>query len=1438
MPTVLDEIRGASRAERIASLRQRIAVLRQKIGEYKAAKNAQQMGPEVGLADFQLLAGMKPNERPAGDQEPASQLARTAPSGPLGERFQSTPASSTSVGGVGPGAQEQAQNIEAMRRFKPNVSEKPFLPEFMREPFEDLTRHETADTMRGGLLASMVKSNDLAATTANLAKLPFSLVRGIAEQAEGFFAAIHEGRVAEAAQIATNALAGLVPGQYAIKGFQAMFGDPTAKEELRGMEWLPALDLLALGGIAGLAKWGRTAKEAAKPWEKPLSKERLAEGRTALAERQAGFQPQRIADRAATGQDRAARMNQAEWDKTLQGREQLGETIKAENASIAEAAWTEYQKSRERLGEQIAIDRVMAELSEQLGQERMRPMRQQYQQDLAQLGKKSAIANFFNRLATGATRLGKERLVPAQNIEGGGFRATPSDKGVWRAGEVRPEKSLSRPEGPTASRADIALQPELQVAKQSQPSPVRPPEPGIAARPATIGAGDALGPSKPVARPEVTSGKQVSEKIVQLPPAKGAGVVEPPKAGGAGLDGVRQKHLAELGEDQGGVQEMSGGLGAVGAGISRAVTPKARTRYTPDQVAGPDNAVRDFFDRTEKAATNPVRNLWESLKEETKKRFVPFYKLRGSKKLEYADTRNDLRLLQDSGERSMRDAIDSMRGVIGRMDKSQVDLLRRKVFVEDLLETMDKGKKIPGGLDEVNLGQEKVRLDKLMESDPDLSAAYNRHGEVWDAVRQELVDRGRLDEATAYRNYVHHDVLDFFSEHGLNPAGKLRSPKRAYLGKREGSARDILTDYLAVQYRSLSRVLRDNAVDDGLISIATRHHKDGAIPDGYVEWTPGIAIEGGKTVSGQMSARMFSRMTSELPSDIRAEVAKLIQADRPGKKIKTFNIPVELAETLDNFRGDFIAPTTGAVARATSMWKQLMLNKNALRYNRRNMLGDFERAVNAMPQAFGLEGMKEMRQTIREVIDGAKGKYSEDYKLAIENDVVGTGQVAREIGDLRQLEEFMHLADGAYKWKHPIQTVGRGLRNVSVFRENILRYHLLRTNLLRIRAGKPLLQGAADVRGMTDPIKASGKIARETLGDYGNLTAWEISQRRTLVPFYSWLKINTTFWPTLFARQGGAAVVRSGAIRGSVFIARKVAQATALYAAAQAWNDAVQSKQEAELPEYVRRRFHINTGTKNDKGEWITITDPTAFSDFMQTTGLEGIYPDTRALLRGDMSIWDFIGERAKQPVNALVQRVTPFIKAPVEATTGKQLFPDVFSPRPGEKGVKGLAEGLGFREFTSPEKTAKSYGDQFSRIGMVGGKAIDPGSSALSDTYEITRGFLKKKGYSREGVSEGPDTDKKRDLFRALSDGDVDKAKRLVAGVSKDKFREYLENRAPYHIPERGPREGMKTMNGIPNVLQGEFWASLSKEDRVRILRAQSHIAKIGKMYSGLGGR
>ena len=167
----------------------------------------------------------------------------------------------------------------------------------------------------------------------------------------------------------------------------------------------------------------------------------------------------------------------------------------------------------------------------------------------------------------------------------------------------------------------------------------------------------------------------------------------------------------------------------------------------------------------------------------------------------------------------------------------------------------------------------------------------------------------------------------------------------------------------------------------------------------------------------------------------------------------------------------------------------------------------------------------------------------------------------------------------------------------------------------------------------------------------------------------------------LVYRQGLKTATKGAALSAPIKAARVgavVAKATGLYAAADAWNNTGwRTDVEDKLPEWQRRRFHIITGMKDAKGKQIIMDDPTAFADFLETTGMEGIGPDVAALLRGRINVNDLMGEAAediaKAPLKKVIGLANPLMKATTTVFAKKELFPDPFRPRtpifaPGKK--------------------------------------------------------------------------------------------------------------------------------------------------------------------------
>jgi hypothetical protein len=905
-----------------------------------------------------------------------------------------------------------------------------------------------------------------------------------------------------------------------------------------------------------------------------------------------------------------------------------------------------------------------------------------------------------------------------------------------------------------------------------------------------------------------------------------------PRAAGT-VDAVIKKQTKALESEKAGTKQLGGGVGMPGPGQGRRTVPRFGSRYSKAEVHGPTSDMQRFWKRTERP---PKSKPLQVMGSKVRAAFTLFPKLRGKEtvadvklgdvpaKTAFADARDMLRVGLDIGRTAPRKAVEGMAGVVGRLDKSQVEILGHKVFIEDFIEALSREGKVPGGFDKTALLKERARLDQIIAKDPAIKKALGRDTELAEAVRSELIERGRLDKGQARQRYIHHDVLDYINRAGFAMPRRVKNPVRTYLFGRKGSQRDILTDFLTVRYESLGRTIRDNMVEDLVENVARRYHKPkpkgGRVPEGYEEWT----VEGfrslaprARTITEKVIAEVTEGTLKDLPKEVQREVLAIVYG---GTKAKTYNIPSQLAETLNNIRGDLYEP--GSAGLLLGKWKQFVLNKNPVRYNRRNFIGDFERAFHATPEAFRSGGWKRMRKVVGEIVDASRGKFSDDYKLAMDHSVVGSGMIPHEIGRLRRLPEFEHLAEGRMSdWRHPIEYVGRQLRNLSEARENLLRLQVFYANLKRIRAGKEPFTGISDVKGMTDKIDIAAKVSRESLGDYGAFTSFENAKLRGgLMPFFSWMKINSTFWPLLVGRKGWKAGAKRIALRAPVTAARVVTKATGLYVAAAVWNNTVQEKQEAALPSYVRERFHINTGLKDKHGKWITFTEPTALADFMDTFGLSGMDTDVRQMLKGQISVWDFVGKRTKQmavsPVEAAGSRLTPFIKAPAQALLGRRLEFDKLTSRPATGGVKGFVEGMGASEFTSLDRFRRIYGRDIGGIGAAGFRAYDEKITELNEMWDRLRKYKEQHGYKEPGGTEGPFTKTNRELFYAIVNRDIEKARKIAKNTTPRKFHIYLDNRNPFRR--------------IPVHLRRGFYKSLGEDWEVRRRRISEYLKAINE--------
>lgn len=756
-------------------------------------------------------------------------------------------------------------------------------------------------------------------------------------------------------------------------------------------------------------------------------------------------------------------------------------------------------------------------------------------------------------------------------------------------------------------------------------------------------------------------------------------------------------------------------------------SPPSPPRGAPPPYRSPNPDIEQFFRET---ATPPSRSLElvERLRQKGRQAFIQFHEIAGDPF--FADAREALRQGIDASRNARAEAVTLLQHVTQGLTRGELDIHRRLVVLRDLVNTTHRGLKVPRNLSTEAMQQEIVNLEGAVAGNARLQAAQARHVELVRSLQDDLVQRGVLDRGTVEANphYFPHEVLDYLEtklggDAGRGPSQGLRRLWRGYARQREGSVRDIYTDYLEVWYSHVSKVLRDNKVDDVIAKAAESYDVSARPMPGRADQARQVLDAYKQGTVAPTAGRTAPRMPKDLPDEVldklgysrfftashrvqykvrtvaEGAMTRILDAmandpSLPASQVvhpalfrealatgagKSVIIPKELAHTLETYRSQYAIDPSGFVASAIRGWKQLVLNVNPIRYNRRNFIGDMERTNAAMPSA-----LKLVPRAVRDQIHDLTGKGSPEtftlpdgqvrsrYELAQERSVVASGRTATEVGRVREIEEFQRFLDNpaVHKLQHPLRAYSQAAQRMSGIREDWLRLATFYRNLDNVAAGKPLDYGVSDramVDALTDPVDKAAKIAREVLGDYSGLTATENGLRNGVMPFYAWLKINSTFWPQLVARQGLGAFARGGPIAGARASAWLASRVGLVYATVNTYNNLVHGDQEDGLPSNLRSRFHLNTGMKDNDGRWITLTDPTALDDFLQTVGLDGATPELRQLFQGQLTMQEYLGRRGsaivRGPARAIVNRFGPELSLPL-AAAGKTLYPDPFNPR------------------------------------------------------------------------------------------------------------------------------------------------------------------------------
>lgn len=741
---------------------------------------------------------------------------------------------------------------------------------------------------------------------------------------------------------------------------------------------------------------------------------------------------------------------------------------------------------------------------------------------------------------------------------------------------------------------------------------------------------------------------------------------------------------------------------------------------------------------------------------------------------EYAKAHEMLRQYEAAPQAAKEKAVGILKEITKDMTPAEYDLFTRKVILDDLAFEDSQQHQLPFGFTSKTLANDKAAVDQAVKASPKVEKALFVRKRFLDRVTDQLVDKGILS-ADQIKNpaYFRHQVLTYARIWQYTQgSSKLKKPKPGYAKRRHGSEEDINANYLEAEFEFLHRALIDVKAAETIERIQDEYDikemlKQKAavqnkgkpddqkvtwrdiIPDDYTAWQPdkGNSFFLGQSIGEKAINHILETLATNSPQVATAELTEVLDGIRSalmvGGKKREMVIPHELAATLDEMRPNV---ERGFMDHLFSVplgaWKQWVLinPRRVLRYNLNNLSGDLDAIIAGSPKA-----VRKLPQAIRELYQIQRGKAvpSARYREAIARGVFDSGLTIQEIPDINFLKKFDNLIGGPKVTEIPgyiAMRVWRALKEYTQFRENWMRYAAYLDYVERLEKGESMesIGYGATNPDIVDQIKdhkdKAALLARDMVGDYGNISAFGQEIRRKLIPFYSWVEINTGRYLRLIANAYGQGLGKGlgttatiGAIKGARITAWLYVRMAILYLLVQMFNNLMFPDDEEALSPTDRTRLHLLMGKDKD-GKIRMLRFQGALSDFLAWFGFDEAVGTIGNIEKGRASWFDVVQVVAKAPVNKIVGGITPLIKTPVELASGKSFYPDVFNPRRVYDKPREM-----FRLFSlDPEydwltgNPMRGYAEQAE--GLLFYKR-DVGEIAFYQIYELQRQYMRGKG-------------------------------------------------------------------------------------------------------------
>jgi diguanylate cyclase (GGDEF)-like protein len=607
------------------------------------------------------------------------------------------------------------------------------------------------------------------------------------------------------------------------------------------------------------------------------------------------------------------------------------------------------------------------------------------------------------------------------------------------------------------------------------------------------------------------------------------------------------------------------------------------------------------------------------------------------------------------------------------------------------------------------------------------------------------------------------------------------------------------------------------------------------LPEGYVEWQPkrGFGMYEATTIPDKIASQIDQNGSQVVEEQDLQTLLAL-------RKRQSWALPSELAATLDkvvDFPIDnFIAKALQKIQNSWKIWR-LLNPPSVIKYNINNMSGDLDIAMAYDPKimAYAQKAAKDLWGY------NLKGKApTEEMLKLIKKGVISSGLSVSEITDLNK-DMFLKILSGEKVGM--IERYWQTTKNFTQWRENILRLAAYRFFVDHLKKYPDTTFGASNrlaIEKITDQDDKAAKLARELIGDYGNISKGGQWLRRYLIPFYSWLEINAPRYYRLMqnaphegdrdsktraartAKLGltSAAILGKNAAFSSAML---MVKAGALYAAVMLWNQLFPDDEKEELMQR-RRQAHLllpnieelangNLTSRRSDGTIASLRFQGALSDALSWIGLEDLPYDVSDLASGSKKFSDMIKEAAVAPFQRIGTSLTPMIKSPVELLTKKSFYPNVFNPSPirdpWENVARTMAMDIPYRYLAG--KPSKGF---INSIPTAVVYITDPGEAAYQEIKSKVYKFLDDNKYE---VNQNDPTNKANALYYYK--------KSIVYKDQKSAIRWLKE-----YLKAGGTIDGISTsirnadpLAALPDKYRNHFIASLAPRELRQLGRANA---------------